>query len=649
MSSNASITKQTKLCPQSTPNILQILDVRTKRRVLSVILSFLNENDGTCTLLTNRFWARRVLPIFCLPEDHELCMKGDISGDIKDGTSDNFCKENNQISISKLRIRRARHKFLVVHVEDSSVLLDRLNSTKLLQRIRMLRDEVISCDEKSDERQKKGWKAAKCYPLGMETDEIAWYEWNEARLRIGIPQKRRPSSLELLRYRTKSLNPFCSPMHVLQKIQSLNFHQLSILKKSSQLEILPPKLCSGTTLLASYPRSGNTLLRNIIERVTTFVTGSDTRPDRSLSRSLAEHLVGEGIVTSNLCPIIKTHFPERRGCLPFPANRIILLVRNPFDALDSYWNMCCTNSHNQSLDELVYDLYEEKFQGMAQSEIVVWVKFHQYWIQRSSFCNKQSGLPMLVIRYEDLLLNTVSVIEQVVDFLLEKNDGQTGDNLHHFWKCRIRSVLGLKKIEEENKVEEPNKRVDTASLGSYKPRCLVQNKMSCSSQIQSKTQDNEEKHNTSISIGKSLKKERYSEYTLEHMHNKSYREMNMKNLELNFLSNFSNEEKVLESVKKNHKKSWLKLFGYDIYSQNFPQNFEKDEQPSLSWDELKYFRGKNDEPDTEITSKTNGLKMLKVNVGTEIRQTSDPYGRAMFEWRKRETNNGKIPFPTKSR
>lgn len=36
----------------------------------------------------------------------------------------------------------------------------------------------------------------------------------------------------------------------------------------------------------SYPRSGNSLLRKLLERVTGVVTGSDTRPDRVLSRAL---------------------------------------------------------------------------------------------------------------------------------------------------------------------------------------------------------------------------------------------------------------------------------------------------------------------------------------------------------------------------
>ena len=46
----------------------------------------------------------------------------------------------------------------------------------------------------------------------------------------------------------------------------------------------------GVTLLASYPRSGNTLLRTLLERITSIVTGSDTRPDRTLSRSKLDYV-----------------------------------------------------------------------------------------------------------------------------------------------------------------------------------------------------------------------------------------------------------------------------------------------------------------------------------------------------------------------
>jgi hypothetical protein len=112
---------------------------------------------------------------------------------------------------------------------------------------------------------------------------------------------------------------------------------------------------SGTTLLVSYPRSGNTLLRSLLESITGIVTGSDTRPDRTLSLALAERhdLVGEGVISPSHTPLVKTHWPERIGYRRFTAHRAILLVRNPFDAIDSYWNLNVTNTHTKKVRRLM--------------------------------------------------------------------------------------------------------------------------------------------------------------------------------------------------------------------------------------------------------------------------------------------------------
>lgn len=45
--------------------------------------------------------------------------------------------------------------------------------------------------------------------------------------------------------------------------------------------------------------------------------------------------------------VVKTHFPERSGLRPFECDKAILLVRNPFDAIDSYFNMALTNTHDR--------------------------------------------------------------------------------------------------------------------------------------------------------------------------------------------------------------------------------------------------------------------------------------------------------------
>ena len=112
----------------------------------------------------------------------------------------------------------------------------------------------------------------------------------------------------------------------------------------------------------------------------------------------------------------------------YNADRVILLVRNPYDAIDSYWNMCCTNTHTESVVEEVYERYRDKWRGLARAEMGVWCKFLGYWLHQcdTTFGNGNgnggsedmscgSGGPsLLLIRFEDLIQNTQMVKVQLL-------------------------------------------------------------------------------------------------------------------------------------------------------------------------------------------------------------------------------------------
>ena len=109
-------------------------------------------------------------------------------------------------------------------------------------------------------------------------------------------------------------------------------------------------------LLVSYPRCGNSYARKLLEASTGLVTGSDSRPNRPLSSSLIRFgYVGEGITDQSVW-VVKSHFPERLGFIRFPVKRIILVIRNPFDAIESYFHMGMTNTHDKSLSPEVLTL-----------------------------------------------------------------------------------------------------------------------------------------------------------------------------------------------------------------------------------------------------------------------------------------------------
>lgn len=243
-----------------------------------------------------------------------------------------------------------RHKFLVVPVQDTSVRLARLNTRR--------------------------WKRQKIPCSGATIEE---YVKDQA---------------------TKS-EFGCCPGHP----PLLRFLSLTPSDRNK------PKLFrAGRTVLASYPRSGNTLLRSLLEATTGIVTGSDTRPDRTLSLALADRhdLVGEGVISPSQTPIVKTHWPERIGYRKYEAHRVILLVRNPFDAIDSYWNLNVTNTHTDKVVDRVYQEHSEFFERLVMNEMKMWIRFHAFW--------DSQRIPICWIRYEDLIADPHSQVLRVLEF-----------------------------------------------------------------------------------------------------------------------------------------------------------------------------------------------------------------------------------------
>uniref|UniRef100_M4BFE8 Sulfotransferase domain-containing protein n=1 Tax=Hyaloperonospora arabidopsidis (strain Emoy2) TaxID=559515 RepID=M4BFE8_HYAAE len=194
--------------------------------------------------------------------------------------------------------------------------------------------------------------------------------------------------------------------------------------------------------IASYPRCGNSLMRGLLEKVTGIYTGCDTRPDRVLSKELQEYgMKGEGVVDDSVW-FVKTHFPERVGYKEFPVHKAILVVRNPWDAIDSYFNMTLTNTHNNSLHESQYERFADRWDRLLRNEIDVWMKFYRYW-------TTTADIPVIVVRYENLLMHREETLRRVFLFLTGKTTLQGTD-----WEKRIRDVVSTSGDE----------------AGPYKPR-----------------------------------------------------------------------------------------------------------------------------------------------------------------------------------
>jgi len=604
-------------------------------------VSLPHNRDAIALLLTTKRFAHAILPLYRVPR--QVCRNYQYQA--KDGT---------------LIVVIEKYRFVVFPIQDPMTLLDRLNTRRLRARIHWMKklneaNHVKACkrdgaydvvettldqsnthtnDIHNIHDESKGNE--KCYKYGRTIEELGFEEWSLMEINHAdgtmvddmvndncVRSKTWPAQLELLRFLDRSYekrhdnpqdhqrkmnrqrrsvpSPFC-----FQSTRNMHNNQRgdNIETAITSNNLMGLVSGSGVSLLASYPRSGNTLLRTLLERMTSIVTGSDTRPDRTLSRSLAMHydLVGEGLVGScnpsnaksldqgafdPLVHVVKTHFPERKGWRPVEGSRVLLLVRNPYDAIDSYWNLCCTNTHTQTLEESVYIQYSQKFEAMARHEIKIWCEFHYHWLD---ICERE-GVPILIVRYEDLVLNVEAEMMRVMKFLLCKHYGvEDGSKMGSFWKWRIRHAIGNVAAPMSSEEKSP-----ICNLGAYKPR-------SSSGGLSS--------------VGKSIRKKRYSDSVLLHMHEVAV------SLELERKQTIASKKQQQNNI------TLLQRFGYDIYTQQFPDNF-KDATAASS----------RDDPRKECGT-------VMINSTPEIRSKDDPFGRAMTYWRRGETHDDTTPFPT---
>ena len=97
----------------------------------------------------------------------------------------------------------------------------------------------------------------------------------------------------------------------------------------------------------SYPRSGNTFLRVFLEKITGIYTGSDMNIRLIFHEAISMGLLGSNIVSDeNRLWITKSHFPIGKASRPFTANKMIVIARNPIDALPSFIGITQLDSHS---------------------------------------------------------------------------------------------------------------------------------------------------------------------------------------------------------------------------------------------------------------------------------------------------------------
>ena len=308
--------------------------------------------------IVNGLDARERNTLFCVVTKHDTNEYEQVSASATEETNDDNLNENDTHKDAHGKPPSGAWRVPMEFVTaDPDTLLARLNTRRLYKRLKH-KDQYT-------------------YPTNMTTDEIAELEWQNIVARA-------TSQVRVVSDNTE-LPPLVAP--------------------SRELLMFTP--CPrSVAVLASYPRSGNSLLRTLYEKITLRVSGSDMRG------GLVSHdLVGEAAVSANRVQFVKTHYPERRGIKEFQASRVVLLVRNPYDALESYFNLMTTGTHTTSLNDEMRTRLNHVWESMVKKEIQVWQAFHEFWLAHD--------IPLLLVRYEDLIRYPYEVMCRVIKFVLE--------------------------------------------------------------------------------------------------------------------------------------------------------------------------------------------------------------------------------------
>lgn len=361
------------------------------------------------------------------------------------------------------------------------------------------------------------------------------------------------------------------------------------------LKFLPGLSTHEKVLIVSYPRSGNSYFRQILETETGIITGSDSRSNRTLSSSLLQcGFKGEGITDSSVW-LVKSHYPERSGYIKFNIARVILLVRNPFDAIESYFNMGMTNTHDKHLSSQAFQDLAGIWKDFVANESKVWADFHEFWLRcRSSF-------PTTIIRYEDLLSCPETIIGNISDFLSE------GRTPMHLMSEKVNFTY------EDSSQSLPLQ--DIVPTVNNKRKKLRQGTKTLQADVSSKEFVPRYKPKKG-GIGKALSI--------------------MKQDEIDVISNNTASHMSYFGYKLNESQGrpTLSLSTFDGCSSNYSSLAKTASSP----------QGIGSYYNTQLEMPSTGL--IKINDGIEIRTEEDRFGRKMTALRKSLTNDDKSSLET---
>ncbi|XP_022088327.1 WSC domain-containing protein 2-like isoform X1 [Acanthaster planci] len=171
---------------------------------------------------------------------------------------------------------------------------------------------------------------------------------------------------------------------------------------------LKPKGSMPLIALASYPRSGNTWTRQLIERGTGFLTGSvHWKHEKEMAISSKIFPGGNIDYQTRQTVCVKSHLSDTAHIKTFEG--AILLIRNPYSALVAEIFRRLMLDQEKSAEETVKYFDSPEWRHFAENQAQSWRNMAVQWITNSH--------RILVSHYENLQENTYEELAKIVRFL----------------------------------------------------------------------------------------------------------------------------------------------------------------------------------------------------------------------------------------
>ncbi|XP_052065166.1 WSC domain-containing protein 1-like [Mytilus californianus] len=157
------------------------------------------------------------------------------------------------------------------------------------------------------------------------------------------------------------------------------------------------------TALISYPGSGSTWVRHLVQQLTGIATGSPAcRRKLKTSKSFA---VGE-CVNNGKVIVINSNDRYRHKKFEKRFAKLIILYRDPFDTLRSVYSSKHPG-HSESVDSEIFNV--RGWYEFVRDHTTLWERYYTEWLEAER--------PVFLLYYEDLKTNLPATLKKLAHFL----------------------------------------------------------------------------------------------------------------------------------------------------------------------------------------------------------------------------------------